>query len=446
MSEHLETFLSNISLNDDDDEYPVSCYDVKEAFQTMTSNEDLDFEEIAEGFHTDLDAFMSVLDDYPSSENEDSQNKNLIKTSEHCVQGESMSNSQSENEFIEVSSSSASRSTNMILMDFDPDDERNKIIYDVPGSNDLSSHSSRKSDNVNVKKEHEFVDRLILQVPLGLPKESVGTIEKRNRNRSTGKKDVHLENNYSKNVATIEKTKRKILTDDKDAQNISNGDKDVHEVEDQVKDSQSSKDSDETLDLSTVEIIKSEAENPKMMVDQRLSSPTQNKVEQLVNDSKQTLKNLVEYNHKFTKTIRDPYDGDNKTEGKSRDDENKESLEKQKKFLAPQKSAEQLGWNSSDEDVKINGDEVSNKYRAKTLTKRRTAWTEDEIGFIRDGIRLFDVGDWAAIRDHFPFQDCHKNSVAIKDKYRNMKKNGETFGEKPKKERKKGGKKARAPK
>jgi hypothetical protein len=46
------------------------------------------------------------------------------------------------------------------------------------------------------------------------------------------------------------------------------------------------------------------------------------------------------------------------------------------------------------------------------------------MDFIRDGIRVFGVGDWSGIRDHYPFKSEHRNSTKIKDKYRNMVKNG----------------------
>ena len=47
------------------------------------------------------------------------------------------------------------------------------------------------------------------------------------------------------------------------------------------------------------------------------------------------------------------------------------------------------------------------------------------MDYIREGIRRFGVGDWANIRDYYPFAQAHQNSVAIKDKYRNMVKNGQ---------------------
>lgn len=55
----------------------------------------------------------------------------------------------------------------------------------------------------------------------------------------------------------------------------------------------------------------------------------------------------------------------------------------------------------------------------------RIFWTEQEMDWIREGVRKFGVGNWANMRDFYPFQTAHRNSVAIKDKYRNMMKNAQ---------------------
>lgn len=56
---------------------------------------------------------------------------------------------------------------------------------------------------------------------------------------------------------------------------------------------------------------------------------------------------------------------------------------------------------------------------------KRVQWSEDEMDYVRDGVRRFGVGDWAQIRDYYPFAEAHNSSVSIKDKYRNMLKNGQ---------------------
>ena len=101
-------------------------------------------------------------------------------------------------------------------------------------------------------------------------------------------------------------------TSNKRNENISNGDKDVYGVKGSITRLQSSEDSDETLDPSAAENIESETENLEPMVNhrpspqsgsnQQVSAKTtqfQNKVEQLVNESEQTLRHLVEDNVRF---------------------------------------------------------------------------------------------------------------------------------------------------
>ena len=61
----------------------------------------------------------------------------------------------------------------------------------------------------------------------------------------------------------------------------------------------------------------------------------------------------------------------------------------------------------------------------KTAKRKRVQWSQDEMEFLREGVKMFGVGNWSKIRDRYPFQNCHKNSVAIKDKYRTMVKRGE---------------------
>ncbi len=54
----------------------------------------------------------------------------------------------------------------------------------------------------------------------------------------------------------------------------------------------------------------------------------------------------------------------------------------------------------------------------------KVPWSQDEMDYIRDGVRKFGIGNWASMRDNYPFQSAHRNSVKIKDKCRNMMKNG----------------------
>ncbi|CAB4005839.1 telomeric repeat-binding factor 2-like [Paramuricea clavata] len=98
--------------------------------------------------------------------------------------------------------------------------------------------------------------------------------------------------------------------------------------------------------------------------------------------------------------------------------------EKKRKFLAPQKNAKQVAWDGSDSDSSFDDNVIPIGIARKKKKTAKCAWSQDEMDYIRDGIQMFGAGDWAAIRDHYPFQIAHQNSVKIKDKYRNMVKNG----------------------
>ena len=51
-------------------------------------------------------------------------------------------------------------------------------------------------------------------------------------------------------------------------------------------------------------------------------------------------------------------------------------------------------------------------------TKLRKKWTNEEVDHLVEGIRLFGVGNWKSILDHFPFEG--RTGTNLKDKYRNL--------------------------
>ena len=68
------------------------------------------------------------------------------------------------------------------------------------------------------------------------------------------------------------------------------------------------------------------------------------------------------------------------------------------------------------------GDTGSNMSRAsgKTPTgqRKRKRWTDQEVDFLLEGVRLFGVGSWKDILNHFQFGD--RSYVDLKDKFRNL--------------------------
>jgi hypothetical protein len=55
------------------------------------------------------------------------------------------------------------------------------------------------------------------------------------------------------------------------------------------------------------------------------------------------------------------------------------------------------------------------------VARRRIRWTEEEAGYVRQGVKKFGYGKWMQIRASYPFKSC-RSSVDIRDKWRNMQK------------------------
>jgi hypothetical protein len=79
----------------------------------------------------------------------------------------------------------------------------------------------------------------------------------------------------------------------------------------------------------------------------------------------------------------------------------------------PQNDAEQEGESDCDSSS-------DNEQDLRIRTKKRHPWSQEEMDYIRDGVKRFGVGNWASIRDYYPFPTEHHNSVKIKDKFRHM--------------------------
>ena len=55
-----------------------------------------------------------------------------------------------------------------------------------------------------------------------------------------------------------------------------------------------------------------------------------------------------------------------------------------------------------------------------TGQRKRKRWTDEEVDFLLEGVRLFGVGSWKDILNHFQFGD--RTYVDLKDKFRNLRK------------------------
>merc|ERR1712157_162881 len=69
-------------------------------------------------------------------------------------------------------------------------------------------------------------------------------------------------------------------------------------------------------------------------------------------------------------------------------------------------------------------EEIDLKLEIPEKRKQRTRFTEEEVEAIKLGIDTCGVGNWIEIKREYPVLNGRTN-VQIKDKYRNMKKNGE---------------------
>lgn len=56
---------------------------------------------------------------------------------------------------------------------------------------------------------------------------------------------------------------------------------------------------------------------------------------------------------------------------------------------------------------------------------RRHPWTDEEMNALASGLEKFGVGKWVQIKNEYGHILRNRNSVQVKDKYRNMKKSGE---------------------
>ena len=56
--------------------------------------------------------------------------------------------------------------------------------------------------------------------------------------------------------------------------------------------------------------------------------------------------------------------------------------------------------------------------KTPTGQRKRKRWTDQEVDFLLEGVRLFGVGNWKDIQNHFQFGD--RSYVDLKDKYRNL--------------------------
>lgn len=68
------------------------------------------------------------------------------------------------------------------------------------------------------------------------------------------------------------------------------------------------------------------------------------------------------------------------------------------------------------------GGHLPSRATGTTLTgqRKRKRWTDQEVEFLVEGVRLFGVGSWKDILNHFPFGD--RTYVDLKDKFRNLRK------------------------
>ena len=55
-----------------------------------------------------------------------------------------------------------------------------------------------------------------------------------------------------------------------------------------------------------------------------------------------------------------------------------------------------------------------------TGQRKRRRWSDEEVEYLVEGIRLFGVGSWKDILNNFPFGD--RTYVDLKDKFRNLRK------------------------
>ena len=58
-----------------------------------------------------------------------------------------------------------------------------------------------------------------------------------------------------------------------------------------------------------------------------------------------------------------------------------------------------------------------------SMRRSKTPFSDEEQHYMIQGVRKFGVGQWAKILEHYNFHPCRTN-VAIKDKFRTMKKQG----------------------
>jgi Myb-like DNA-binding domain len=56
---------------------------------------------------------------------------------------------------------------------------------------------------------------------------------------------------------------------------------------------------------------------------------------------------------------------------------------------------------------------------------KRHPWNEEETAALLSGLQNYGLGKWAQIKQEYGYILRNRHSVQLKDKYRNMKKNGE---------------------
>ena len=63
------------------------------------------------------------------------------------------------------------------------------------------------------------------------------------------------------------------------------------------------------------------------------------------------------------------------------------------------------------------------KKRKSDTPRKRMPWTDHEVQQLIEGAQTLEPGKWAEILAMFDFQE-HRTSVHLKDKWRNLKKQG----------------------
>ena len=90
--------------------------------------------------------------------------------------------------------------------------------------------------------------------------------------------------------------------------------------------------------------------------------------------------------------------------------------------LSVRKSSNGVPDMANSQDDRSGNARTPQRAAGTTITgqRKRKRWTDEEVDFLLEGVRLFGVGSWKDILNHFQFGD--RTYVDLKDKFRNLRK------------------------